>query len=251
MKFFSKKFLAVASIATAALVSTPALAVTTEYVINFDELPNASIAASYTSPNGLFQILGSDNTFNVSSDSKCGPAQAGNGYCMMETTNGASNTLSHRSTVTGPFGAAFDFLGFYFSLTGANNFVTITNNLNQSLTFADKTSANNSYLIDAETGAAPVGDVKHNNGYFVDLTGLSKWEGVTSIAFSYPKNKQALIDCIRVDYSGNTSTASTACLSVNDDGGTGFDVPLPASLPLLLAGVAGFGVIRRKKHKIS
>ena len=95
-------------------------------------------------------------------------------------------------------------------------------------------------------GAAVVGDLQHNVQYVADVSGLDGLKNIQSIFFSTPATANVRVDCIRVSFDGSTSDPAGDGVC-NLEAPTTTPVPLPAGLPLLLAGLGALAVFRRSR----
>jgi hypothetical protein len=283
----------------ASFVAFSANASTTDPIaqlIHFDELTSNAILEQYITEDKNFVVDAIDVTevkpkttpaTYTYSDGKVNP-QSGNcapstdsnpSNCIIESSQGQIFTLKHDSGASGVlanYGAqaedTFDFLGFYFELTGnggscsgitggsasCTNFLTISaysigadptsDSALGSLTWFAGLTDNNQYLSYAPSGgnvgaSEPVGF--SNQGYYVNLQSFSLWENVGLITFQSGSYAQIRLDCISVASDNSTTSpynTDTACGL-----GTTTVVPLPAAGWLMLAGIGGLVALRRKK----
>ena len=175
------------------------------------------------------------------------------------------------------YGDEFNLDFFYFVLVGQGE--EQENNLTVTGTFADGSTVTATFIIHTDTGEVEVreynsdgdliddsgvaivsfatdensnhndtddGTIQYNVGYWVDLG--DEWHGIvdatwTLNTFDTNGNRvlsaQARLDCVGAFESG--TGAESGC-------SPGGEIPIPASLPMLLAGLGGLGILYRRRR---
>lgn len=222
-------------------------------LIHFDDIQGNG-GTSYTTMDGNFLFTPT----NFQSGNCADSTTNGNGSCVIEAgaQGQRQGELPLMTRLTGDKLFSLDSFYFFFSGNGTGNSITVTSSAaapNNFKTFALGTTYTN--IFDYATGLLVTGNLVHNTAYIADMSSFTEFDNIVSVKFSASEDAQVRIDCVVATFDGVTdeplSGFKKGCGIEEDNGGGGGigNVPLPAGMPLMLAGLGAFAFLARRKAR--